>query len=203
MCYELELSDLVREQLVELLVALADTDLHSAGEHPVACFHRLEHVHAHQPGAAGAEVLDADRRQSDPVGHAVEGEGLHDPLAGSYFVEGAVEAVLAVVVAVHVAVGATSARIVRLDPHSDPARTDPLGEQFGLGPGPEDLVWRGVELAADADGREARIRVDLGFALRGGGHDAVPSLSLRSASVASICSSTASRRRNRSSASCR
>ena len=49
---------------------------------------------AAEPGAAVAEVLEHEPLQGDAVGHALEGERLHDQLARAHLVEAAVEAVL-------------------------------------------------------------------------------------------------------------
>src|SRR3712207_9375312 len=84
------------------------------------------------------------------VGHALEGEGLHDQLVGPHLVEAAAEAVLLLSLAVHVAVGAAGAAVVVVDRHLESARAEPLGDQFGVGVRAEHLRARCVAIGRAA-----------------------------------------------------
>src|SRR2546421_10005801 len=96
----------LRDERVELGVALVDAGLHAAGQPLVTS---LEAVHQRlrvQPGAAVAEVLEPQRLEGDAVGLAVERERLHDAVLTD-LVEATVEAVLLAVAPGDVAPAAT------------------------------------------------------------------------------------------------
>ena len=82
-----------RRASVQLRVALVDADLHAAAQPGVAALEAVDQRLGVQPGAAVAEVLERQGLQRDALRHALEGEGLHDPVRAD-LVEAAVEAVL-------------------------------------------------------------------------------------------------------------
>src|SRR5262245_39421898 len=73
---------LPREQLVELLVALADADVHAARHHAVPCLERVDQGRGRQARAPIAQVLELETLEGHAVGHALPREGLDDDLAG-------------------------------------------------------------------------------------------------------------------------
>src|SRR5262249_58080558 len=79
----------------------------------------------------------------------------------------AVEAELGAVAGRQVAEGAAGAAVVVVDLHLVAARTEPPGEEIGVGVGPEHLLRRRVELPGDPDEGEARVGGDLGLAVAG------------------------------------
>lgn len=101
-----------------------------------------------EPGAATAQVLEGQTLERHALGHALEGERLHDQLGGSDLVEAAVEAVLIVAADVQVAVRATGPAVPVIDAHREVAWSEPVHDQLGVGVGPEDLGRRCVELPA-------------------------------------------------------
>src|SRR5690349_24254486 len=73
------MSDLPRgEHAVELGVALVDAGVHAAAQPGVAVLEAVDQRLRAQPGPAVAQVLEPQRLERDPVGVAVEREGLHD-----------------------------------------------------------------------------------------------------------------------------
>ena len=103
------------EQRVELGVALVDAGLHARGQPGVPA---LEAVHQRlgvQPGAAVAEILEPQRLEGDVIGHALEGEGLHD-LVLADGVEAAPEAELLAVARRDIAPAAAVADVPLQDP---------------------------------------------------------------------------------------
>ena len=110
------------EELVEPLEALHDALLHAVGDVLVARLERLAERGRAQQRPAVAEVGEGEPLERDGVGHAVEGEGLHDELAGPHVVERAVEAVRVVAAAVGVAVGAAGAAVPLVRPSSSRSR---------------------------------------------------------------------------------
>src|SRR5215467_10368888 len=121
---------------VELGVSLVDPGLHSTGQPGVPAFEAVDQrLHA-QPGAAVAEGLEPQRLQGDAVGLILEGEGLHDS-ARAYLVKAAAERVLHALLHLDEPPATAGAGIPVLDPGVHCVRAHPLGEQHGVGVGPE------------------------------------------------------------------
>ena len=112
-----------------------------------------------QAGAAVAEVLEPQRLERDAVGLAVERERLHDAVVAD-LVEAAVEAVLLAVAAGDVAPAAAGGGVPVDDLGVHPVRTDPAGEQLGIGVGPHQLRRGGVEVAGHADDGQGGVGLD-------------------------------------------
>src|SRR6476620_1274069 len=85
-------SDL-RDEGVELGVALVEPGLHATREPLVAALEAVDQLLRVQPGAAVAEILETKRLERDALGVAVEREGLHDAILTN-LMEATVEAVL-------------------------------------------------------------------------------------------------------------
>ena len=190
------------EQGVQLGVALVHADLHPAAQPGVPALEAVAQRLCAQPGAAVAEVLEAERLQRDSVRVALPGEGLHDPVRPD-LVEAAVEAELHPVPGGDVAPAAAGAGVPAVEGGRHPVRADPPSEQLRVGVRPEQLRRGGREVPGDADDRDRRIGLD-----RRGRHRVVHAVSSRvgrcpASSSSSISASTASSRRYRASARCR
>src|SRR5690606_26826068 len=193
-----------REDLVELLVALADPDLHAARDAAVAALERVDERRRGEAAAPAGQLLEPEAVERDPVGEALVRERLDDELVRAHLVHAAEERVLvAVGVHVDVAVGAAGAHVPVLGALGEVAGAVPAREQLGVDVGPEDLRDGRVELAHDAHDREVRGGDDLGLVGAGGGHGAAPVVGSFSVVPGRSGRSrrTSSRRRYRSSAS--
>ena len=85
------------KKVVEALVALADAVLHAAGDERVAGLEESTSDVAVSRVRPSPRSSNDERLEGDAVGHALEGEGLHDQLGGAHLVEAAVEAELVAV----------------------------------------------------------------------------------------------------------
>ena len=156
-------------------VAVVHAGLHAAGQPAVARLEGVAQAHRVQPGAPVAEVLEDQRLEGHALGHALPGEGLHDPVRADG-VEAAPEGGLELRPAGRgVAPRPSVAGVPVLDLGADVVGADPAGEQLGVGVGPEQLRRGGREVAVDVDHRDLLVGLDPGLGARGG-HDACPSV---------------------------
>src|SRR5215470_320717 len=126
----------IGEHPVELGVSLVDPGLHTTGQPGVSAFEGVDQRLRAQPGAAVAEVLEPQRLQGDAVGLILEGEGLHDA-ARAYLMKAAAERVLHAIFYLDEPPATAGACIPVLDPGVHCVRAYPLGEQHGVGVGPQ------------------------------------------------------------------
>src|SRR5215218_1736021 len=112
----------VGEQPVQRGVPLVDAGLHATGQPGVTCLEAVDERLGVQPGPAVPEVLEPKRLQGDALGHALPGEGLHDPL-GRDLVEAASEAELLPVALVDESPAAAVTGVPVVDPGRDAVRS--------------------------------------------------------------------------------
>src|SRR5215218_2492668 len=167
----------IGDKPIERGVPLVDADLHATGQPAVTGLEALDEGLGVQPGPAVPKVLEPERLQRNALGHALPGEGLHDPVACD-LVEAASEAELLPVALVHESPATPVADVPVVDPGRDAVGSDPAREQLRVGVGPEELLGGRGEVAGDLDHRDVGDGLDgrLGVRARSSGvHDAVPS----------------------------
>ena len=158
-----------RQQCVEFLVALPDSDIHSAGKHPVSgCEVGQDAQHPHSRAAVGAG-LESHCLEGDRIRIAFVGEGPHDPLVRANLVEAAEERRdLFAVAVVRERPCAAGSCVPRDDSRRHRPWAYPLPIQIGVDMRAEHLLRRRVELPDDLDCGYFVVRYYLGFVL---GHD--------------------------------
>src|SRR4051795_979270 len=117
----------VSEQPVQRGVPLVDAGLHATGQPGVTRLEAVDERLGVQPGPAVPEVLEPKGLQSDALGHALPGEGLHDPIRRD-LVEAASEAELVPVALAHEPPATAVAGVPVVDPGRDAVGSDPAGE---------------------------------------------------------------------------
>jgi hypothetical protein len=137
----------IAEQAIQLLVSLAHTVLHSAGEDDGAFLEGADQRGHAEPGPSVLKSLELSSLQGDAVGEAFVSEGLSDDLVRAHPVEAAVEAELLLTASVQVAVGTTGAAVEVIDCHFEVAGPEPFSEDIGVGVGTKHLRRRCVELS--------------------------------------------------------
>ncbi len=147
-----------------------------------------------QPRPAVAEILEPQRFERDVVGHAFEGEGLHDAGIGD-LMEASAEPVRVTAALRDVAPLAAVPCVPCEDVRVHAVRAHPSREELRVRVGGQELTRRSGEVASDADDGQLLVGFDRGGGDASCGHERRPFRMARFGAPAFISASSESRRR--------